>query len=270
MREIAEGGLAAIERSEIRRGVKPAPVLSLLFDLAARPNAPAIRGLESSSNGFSISHDSACDGEADGAAGDWLELLVNGLTFDLLGLAPGSAQISAPALHRFDLPKLLDPAKLAAIALIPGPHLAGGETLMPVVRSQMWLATRLCALPGVAAVGWEPARSLSSPAHFTRSVERWLEGGVFPGLGLSALKETPDGGMESVGLAFFTGQELRLEPGLAGDKPAAARLALRLINELVGRDRLERAERIKGPGGEALLIELVENGRILSVSRDRG
>jgi hypothetical protein len=140
--------------------------------------------------------------------------------------------------------------------------------MLPVVRGQAWLATRLCALPGVMAVGWAPARSLSSVSHFTVSVSRWLEGGVFPGLGLTALAEDRGGGMQSEGLAFFTGQELRIDPQLAGDKAVAARLALRLINELVGRGRLERVEQLKGPAGEALRIVPSEDGRLLHVGPD--
>jgi hypothetical protein len=117
------------------------------------------------------------------------------------------------------LPQSFDPDGLTALALVPGPHLAGGDAMLPVVRGQAWLATRLCALPGVVAVGWEPARSLSSVSHFTVSVTRWLEGGVFPGLGLTALAEDREGGMRSEGLAFFPGRNCGSTPSWPGTRP---------------------------------------------------
>ena len=49
---------------------------------------------------------------------------------------------------------------------------------------------------------------------------------MFPGFGLVALLPTPDHGMQSEGLAFFTGQELRVEPEIATDGKAAARIEL--------------------------------------------
>jgi hypothetical protein len=88
---------------------------------------------------------------------------------------------------------------------------------------------------------------------------------VFPALGLTALAEVGDGGLHSEGLAFFTGQELRIEPELAGDKAAAARLAVRLINELVERGRIDQPERIAGPQGEPLKLAPSENGRFVRV-----
>lgn len=243
--------------------------MSLLFDPAARPDAVAIHGLATQSGEFSVSHDPA-QGGAEPAERGWLELLANGLTYDLHGLVPGAALAPGQFRHCFDLPDTFEPRAFRALSLQPGPHLVGGAAMLPVVRSQAWLATRLCALPGVAAVGWAPARSLCSVGHFAGSVRRWLEGGVFPALGLTALAETSDGALHSEGLAFFTGQELRLEPELAVDKAGAARLGVRLINELVGRGKLTRAERITALGGERLTIAPSENGRFVRVRPDAG
>lgn len=246
-----------------RGGAKIAPVFSLLFEAGAQPYAAAVRELEARGQEFSVSHDPAQGGEP--GEGGWLELLVNGLTFDLLGLAPGPAQPSAQFRHRFDLPDSFEIGGCKVLALRPGPHIAGGESMLPVVRSQALLASRLCALQGLAAVGWAPARTLCSVTHFTASVRRWLEGGAFPALGLTALTQASDGGVHSEGLAFFTGQELRIEPELAADKAYAARLALRLINELVERERIAQSELLTGPEGELLCIAPSENRRFVRV-----
>ena len=228
-----------------------------------RPDAAAIHALTQSGE-FSVSLDPAQVADEPVERG-WLELLANGLTYDLYGLSPGNAQAPGQFRHRFDVPDSFEPRSFKALSLQPGPHLAGGGAMLPVVRSQAWLATQLCALPGIAAVGWAPARCLSSVGHFTAAIRRWLEGGVFPALGLTALSETSDGGLHSEGLAFFTGQELRIEPEVANDKTAAARLGVRLINELVTRGRLTQSERVTGPDGERLTIAPSENGRYVRV-----
>ncbi len=130
----------------------------------------------------------------------------------------------------------------------------------------MRLAAQLCTLPGVAAVGWRPGRTLSEPGHFRRGVTRWIEGGAFPDASLAALLAAPDGGMQSEGLAFFTGQELRIEPELAADGAAAARIALRLIDELAARGPLAASRQVTGPAGEALRLDLSPNRRFVRVT----
>ena len=234
--------------------------MSLLFDDQARVDAPAIYKLAARSGAFSISYD-----PRENRDGNWLELLADGLTFDLKGLAPGNGEIHELHPHQFDLPEQFNPFRYSALTMAPGPHLLSGAAMMPVVRSQMWLGALLCQLPGVAAVGWLPARTLSGPGHFRRSVTSWLEGGAFPGFGLTALLPSPDGGMQSEGLAFFTGQELRLEPELAADGAEGTRVALRLIHELIERGPIEKRERASGPAGEALRLDPSPNKRFVRV-----
>lgn len=270
-REKPEGnaeGAAAIANGEQANNLKPAPVLSLLFDAAARPDVATIRALEAECREFAISHEPATAADREGEEGDWLELLVNGLTFDLLGLAPGPAYSPDQLRHRFGLPDSFEPQTCRALALQPGPHLIGGSAMLPVVRGQLWLATRLCALPGVVAIGWSPARSVCGVEHFLRYVRNWLEGGLFPGLGLTALSEIHDGASHSEGLAFFTGQELRIEPELAADKDGIPQLLMRLTDDLVRRGRITRPDRIGFPQIGFLRIAPSGNGRFVRVWPD--
>lgn len=257
--KVVTGGARTIAQDEIKtRGA--VPVLSLLFDDAIRPDAPAISELAARSSAFSISY-----APRDARDGNWLELLADGLTYDLKGLAPGNGQIHELHPHQFDLPERFNPFRYSSLTLSPGPHLQTGAATTPVLRGQMWLGTLLCELPGVAAVGWLPARTLSGPDHFRRSVTNWLEGGAFPGSGLTALLPSPDGGMQSEGLAFFTGQELRIEPELAADWDEGRRVALGLIQELIERGPIEKRERAGGPAGEALWLDPSSNKRFVRV-----
>lgn len=222
--------------------------------------------------GFGISFDPALDGDSgddatDSAGRTWVELLANGLTFDLVGLAPGPPAEAPPCVHAYGLAANADATGLEAVSLYLGPHLAGGHTLPPVVRSQAWLAAALSAIEGVQAVAWQPARSWCGAQYFRDGVLRWVEGGVFPGLGLTALAVTPDGGMQSEGLALFAGQELRIEPELVADKAAAAKIGVRLIDYLVVAGPLDAPQRLTGPEGQALRLEPSANGRFVRVWR---
>ncbi|MDD3798781.1 MAG: hypothetical protein PHE36_06345 [Novosphingobium sp.] len=241
--------------------------LSLLFPKGARPDIDAIRALAAQGGGFSISHAPGNgllrpDGED---SGNWVELLTRGLTFDLAGLGEGVARERPDCAYRFDVPDNLDLQGLEAISLHPGPHLSGGERMKAVVQAMAGLAASLCALDSLAAVAWHPARSYIGPRYFASIVSNWHEGGVFPALGLVGLARSADGGMQSEGVAYFTGQELRIEPELAEDGTAARKIAARLIDHLVENGPLKTGGEISGPFGQALRIEPSANQRFVRV-----
>lgn len=241
-----------------------------MFARGERPGWQAVAALARNNPGFTISLDPADDpdrGSGPEEAGHWLELLANGLTFDLTGLAPGPSAEPPPQGDAFGLAEGFEAARMEAILLQPGPHLTEGAAMPPVVRSLAWLTARLADLPGTRAVVWHAARCWCEPAHFRDSVLRWIEGGVFPGLGLASLAPMPDGGMQSQGLTLFAGQELRLEPELAEDRAEGAKIALRLMHWLVEHGPLDGPERATGPGGQALRLEPSSNGRFVRVWR---
>jgi len=222
--------------------------------------------------GFSVSLDPAAEGgPPDSGSGEprhnWLELLASGLTYDLVGLAPGPPCDLPPRSHAYGLEVDPEAVRLEVLTLSPGPHLAGGHVLLPVVRSLAWLGAVLTAIDGIEAVAWNAARCWSGPAYFRESVLRWIEGGVFPSLGLTALALDPDGGMHSEGLTLFTGQELRLEPELTSDKAAGAKIGIRLIDHLVKSGRVGQPQSIPGPSGTPLRLEPSANGRFVRVWR---
>lgn len=215
----------------------PFTLLSLLFAPGGRPFADEVADLGRRSGAFAVSHRSP-EGEG------WLELLVNGLTFDVRALAPAAAAGPFAFAHRYAVPASRDPAALEAITLGPGAHLAGAEAMIPVVRSAAELAAALAALPGCEAVGWRPARAAAGVAHFRAGVQSWLGGGPFPALGLTALARDQSGNLRSEGLDFLLGRELVLRP--SGAPPAEdAKLAIRLIDLLVRH----------GAGGDAITME---------------
>jgi hypothetical protein len=118
------------------------------------------------------------------------------------------------------------------------------------------------------AICWVPSRSAIGRRYFESVIAAWLEGGPFPGLGLTAFVEADGGALASVGLDFWIGQELRIEPPLGADKVAATRLGIRIINHLVLAGGLTAADRITAPDGSRLVMEPLPRQKIIRVWRE--
>ena len=235
----------------------------LLFARGQRPEVAFVRQVVAETDRLEVT--SALDGGADFTG---LELLRDGMTYDLVGASPGRAVPVPQLAHRLGVPRDLDESQTEALSLQPGPHLAAGAGTMPVVRTMMGVAAMIVPhLPGLVAVAWQPAGTLIGPDFFVSSMTAWLAGGAFPALGLTAFAPEPDGGLRSEGLAFFTGQDLRLARDLAEDRAVGTRLGIRLVNQLVGQGRVKSAEAIIGPDGERLTLDPSADGRTVRVRR---
>ncbi len=247
------GGTIAADKNAVPQA---GAMLSLIFAKGQRPDCAAVSALaEGAEARFAISHAPPPDQ-------GWLELLAMGMTADCRGLAPAMA---APMPDQGTMLGLGDFPVGEAISLHPGPHLAEAAALLPVVRAMTQLALELAALPGLLALCWNPAGSWMAPAYFRKIANDWLAGGPFPALGLTSLHRGEKGAMHSRGLAFFTGQELMI-PAADGIAPAdQARIAVRLINELVALDPLTQPVELTGPGGEVVVIAPILAEAVLRV-----
>ncbi len=197
----------------------------------------------------------------------WLELLSSGLTFDLGGLAPAPAPRPPAPRHTFGLPRDIGSHDWEACVLVPGPHLADAGAMEPVVRVMAMLASQLAQGLGAVAVCWLPAASWMDVTYFARIVEGWCSGGAFPALGFSGMQRGEDGTVASEGLAFFTGQELRVE-ARPGESPAdTVKLAVRLADRLVRDGPIAVPGRLTGPDAEGLYAEPSPDGRHVRLRR---
>ncbi|MEM6857882.1 MAG: hypothetical protein AAF559_08415 [Pseudomonadota bacterium] len=115
------------------------------------------------------------------------------------------------------------------------------------------------------AIVWPPSQSAIGRRFFESISTAWLDGGPFPALGLTAFKETMDGALQSVGMDFWIGQELRIELPLSNDKVAATRLGVRLVNQLIAVGGLEDSERIVAPDGSRLIMRPSRNRKFIRV-----
>jgi hypothetical protein len=256
----------SIAANVIRNLTQTGTALSLMFAPGHRPDADAvarIAALPADNTAFSVSFRPKDDQS-------WLELLAMGLTYDLTGLSPAPQAPSVPAEHLFGLDRHVLEPQLEAVRIVPGPHLAAGGALIPVVRVLAGLGAELARLPGLRAVGWEAARSWMAPAYFTSVVRGWLSGGVFPALGLTSLVRGEDGAMTSKGLTLFTGFEVVVEPVAGETAQETARLAARAIHALVEAGAAAGGQtslNVCDAQGRPLQLEMAAAKRLLRIRR---
>ncbi len=232
-----------------------------MFAAGQRPDAAALDALAAASVDDDARFPVAFHITAHGAEEEgWVELLAMGLAFDCLELAPRRAIRHAGPGQLLGLDSVPEGE---VIVLQPGPHLMDGAGLLPVVRMLAGLGVALSTLPGALAVCWGPAGTCMAPDYYQRVVGNWLAGGAFPTLGLTMLHRTADGAMESRGLAFMTGQELRFEPAAGISPQQAGQIALRLVHLLVEHGPVTTPLDLSGPAGETLLAQ--PDGPVLRV-----
>ena len=235
-----------------------AALLAVLFAKGARPTAANVAKLAAGSGTFAIVFEASPDE-------GWVEALIAGLSFELAGLAPSPAAAVAEILHSYGFAAAPQWGALEPVLVRAGPHLAGGEAMLPVVRASVAVAAALAAGAGAQAVVWLPARIAMSPGHFAQASQAWLSGGAFPALGLTALAPHEDGSVASEGLEFFIGQELRVDATVAGSPGDRAKLAVRLIDRLIRDGAIGSPTALTGPNGEALLATPSPDGAQLTV-----
>ena len=238
----------------------------LLFAHERRPSIDVLRQVAAETERLAVT--SELGPVEGGAALTGIEVLRDGMSYDLVGSAPGPGIVLPTMRYRLGVPKDVIESRKVALALQPGPHLAAGARTVPVVRTMMGVAAMIAPhLPGLRALAWPPAGTLIGPEFFVSSMTAWLTGGAFPALGLTAFAADGQGWLSSEGLAYFTGQELRIAPELAEDRAAATRLGIRLVNQLVGRGRVKAREGIIGPEGDRLVLEPSADGRYVAIRR---
>lgn len=192
------------------------------------------------------------------------EVLRDGLSFDLTYLGKPSLGM----LRQFDA-ELRSRAGLTTedcgmVAIAPGAHLSGAERHHPVLRAQFAIADDFCARITGALVLWPPSRVTVEAMAFLEPVESWGDPPCAPSRLMFPLSETLDAAMQSEGLAYFTGQEIRLEGDLARED-RAAKIGGWLSHLLAREGRLDNGARIAAPDGRYLALEPSTNGRFVRV-----
>lgn len=238
--------------------------LSLLFAAGERPSVHAVEQLIVSTSrtgpAAEVTH-------RPGITAGWLEVLTSGLTFDVGGMAPARAILPPAMEHQFGLSQDAEKFDFEAVTIVPGAHIAGGSAMLPVVRTLIGLAAGLAAPLSARVVCWHPAGSWMEAGYFGRIAVNWLSGGAFPALGLTAVRAQPDGIVESSGLDFFAGQEVRVEPVADEPRSESVKLAVRIIDYIARHGALKAMLELQDEHGHAILAEPSFDGRHVRVWR---
>ena len=246
---LAQGGGDTVQQVSVTDTVAVQPALSLLFAAGTRPDLAAIEHLFAETAPGGLPGRLVASAGADCSA---TQVLVNGLTFDIAGLAPAKPLPVVTAHHRHGLDDLTEP--LEAITSAPGEHISAGAAMVPVTRALLGFAANLSLALPVRAVCWHPARSWIEPGLFARLALNWAAGGPFPAVGLTGLTIGEEGAVTSRGLAHFTGQEMHLEASEGESTAEMLHIAAQVLDALVTGGRIEEPRRITLPG-ETLLAE---------------
>ena len=231
----------------IERAAEREPLAALLFGVAGRPAAARLAALAAQSDAFTVI------GSRNAEPG-CAELLRDGLTFDVAGLAPAQALAQPDAVHRVALPPDFTGSGHEAAWFMAGPHLAGAEHLVPVLRIAAGILRQLAQLEGLEAIVWRPARIAMSPAWFAEAVGIWLAGGPFPALALTALART-EHALASEGLDFLIGQEFTLAARNGTPGREDSRIAVRLTDWLFAHGRVDTPREVILAGAGAVWLE---------------
>ncbi|QZD89844.1 hypothetical protein K3148_13785 [Qipengyuania aurantiaca] len=250
--------------------------LFLLFEPKQRPDRGAVIAAMEQIPLASVIHDPRAKGSPDSAASshrefadhDWLEFLLAGLSFDLLGMAPGPYMNLPQDAQAIGFDSGFDPHSGEALALVPGPHIADDASSLPIVRAWLQLACDLVEKLGrVEAVCWGPARLVTPASMFLAGVRGWLSGGPFPALNLVATESAEDNRVQSRGLDYLIGQEVLLDATLSDDRIAAAKLLARLAHRLTGEGAVQDVRQLALEDGSAFVLTPSQSGTVLEVSR---
>lgn len=233
-----------------------APLAALLYEPGGVPGIEGLMAEALRGKGFSVTH-------AAPASEGWAEILRDGLTFDLRGLAAGSALQNVDSAYLLGVQRTTIEG-CVALTLSPGPHLAGAEQLLPVIRVAAGLLLELARIESPKAICWNPAKNAVSPELFARAISPWLDGGPFPALALAALQRIGDGSISSTGLKFLIGQEFQLISHDEARTDHLTRVAIRLIDWLVAHGPVSKPVEANLAGTGAVFLEAQDGTRIVA------
>ncbi len=224
-----------------------APLAALLYDTGSIPGIREVMDAARIGGDFTVSH-APPQGEG------WVEVLRDGLTFDVRGLSGANLQ-AIPEIQHWVGFNPDQGTGLAALQIWPGPHISGAQRLLPVIRVATALAASLANFVQPRAICWIPARNAIVPELFNRAVKPWLEGGPFPAIALASIHRNASGEMATTGLKFLIGQEFTLSGGSGTSREHLARVAVRLIDWLVAHGPITEAKQADLAGTGAVFLE---------------
>lgn len=245
---------------------QPPSIASTIQLLFAPDHRPVIADLHVAAESLEVLSLSGSGDQDRDTSLQWAEVIWNGLSYRLLGFAPGNGAVPVLPLDSDTYSARI--ARLEAVDIVAGSHLAGAENSIPIVKAMWNMAAGLVeTLPHCEIVVWQHSGAALKPQTFREMAADWEDKLVLPMNGLVQFVDEIDLGIKTRGLAFFTGQELRIEPELTSDRDWARRLGMRLADTLIVRRKLSEIEEFAGLDGSRLRLTPSQNGKFVRVWR---
>ncbi|HEY9093186.1 hypothetical protein [Parasphingorhabdus sp.] len=198
---------------------------------------------------------------------DRLRAVTSGMAFDLVHY---SADEITQSLADTDLQHIFceTPEKqLSGIGIALTEHISAAKSDGTINRALLDLARHIGHSIKASSIIWRPAQLHIGFDYFIGAIDHYIAGGPFPVLVQVAITQLPDGKMQTSGLSYFAGQEIRISaPSDYAPNEVVKRL-VRIIHDIATNGKVEEEAVIDGfNAGERLSITPVENGQSVEIA----
>ena len=141
----------------------------------------------------------------------------------------------------------------SAVHIDLGAAVASGRTVPAIVQAMLELGDVLGRNLSIKAVFWSPAAVVSGYDYYAEAVAQYAEGAAFPALLCVGFDMSPNGIVQTTGLAWLCDQELTFAHG---QLPAheAMRYVVRLVHDLTTQGAYDRALELPGLHADEVVV----------------
>lgn len=198
---------------------------------------------------------------------DRLRAVISGMTFELVHQ---NAEEIEQSLAAKDLDHIFcePPEKpLSGIGITLTEHITSGMGNGTINRALLQLARHVGQSIKANSIIWRPAQLHIGFDYFAGAIEHYIAGGPFPVLVQIAISETPDGDLQTSGLSYFAGQEIRMTaPANYAPNEVVKRL-VRIAHDIATNGKIDEETEVEGfIAGETLFITPRENGQTVDIA----
>ncbi|MEM8919504.1 MAG: hypothetical protein AAGE37_11660 [Pseudomonadota bacterium] len=152
------------------------------------------------------------------------------------------------------------PPDCQAVGITLGHHLVTGKHMPAVNLALLSIARRIGLELEATGIVWQPAKLHVDFAHFSEAVEQYAEHHIFPTIVQIALRSPGNGRLETRGLTYFVGREVRTLFSAQQNTRAWMSHFLKITGALISGRRLTNET--------AILSNAPNNAQLTSYRRD--
>jgi len=198
---------------------------------------------------------------------DRLRAMIGGMTFDLVrhSVQETEQSLAANGLEHIFCER---PVKqLSGISIAISENIAVGKGNETINRTLLQLARHIGQSIKADSIIWQPAQLHIGFDYFVGAIEHYIAGGPFPVLVQIAISATPEGEMQTRGLSYFAGQEIRMSAPTNYAANEVVKRLVRIAHDIATNGRIEEESEQDGfIPGETLTIIPDEDGQSVEIA----